>query len=92
MAFLTTVTKIASDITSVMLSPERSSRRIAMYIYNDSAADLYLKLGTDAALDSFTVKIPPSGYFELPTLFYLGQIDGIWSEVDGNAYITEVIV
>ena len=85
------VTQIASSITSITIAPANLNR-FALSVYNDSTVDLYIKFGAVASLNSFTVKIPPSGFFEIPQPCYRGQIDGIWTEADGNAYVTEIIL
>lgn len=85
----TTVTKIDSSTDNVMLMDENESRKMAT-IYNDSTAYLYIKYGEDASVDSFTLKIGPGDYLELPSPCYLGRIDGFWSGVNGSAMITEI--
>jgi len=84
-----TVTKVASTIVSTTLAAANTARR-GLSIFNDSTANLYVKHGTTAALDDFTVKIAAGGYFELPYLCYTGRIDGIWSAQNGNAFVTEL--
>jgi hypothetical protein len=82
-----TQTSVAGSASSVQLLAA-SSRRGAT-IFNDSAATLYLKLGTTASTTSFTVRMLANAYYEVP-FGYMGQIDGIWSSATGNARITEL--
>ena len=87
-----TVTSVAAVAASVSLLASNTARRGAM-IFNDSAsADLRVKLGTAASATSFTVLVPPSGYYELPYPAYTGAIDGIWDAAVGDARITEITV
>jgi len=63
--------------------------RLGATVYNDSAAILYLKLGTAASLTSFTVRMRPYAYYEVP-YSYVGAIHGIWATSTGNARWTEL--
>jgi hypothetical protein len=86
---LSNVTKVDSDDENVILLEANLDRKMAV-IYNNSNANLYIKYGEGASTDSFTVKMQAGDYFELPSPCYSGRIDGIWSEVNGNAMITEI--
>lgn len=85
------VTSVAASASSVSLLASNSSRKAATF-YNDSAsAYLSIKLGATASATSFTVKLGPGGYYELPTaVTYRGAIDGIWDAAVGSARITEL--
>jgi hypothetical protein len=50
---------------------------------------MYLKLGATASATSFTTKMNPGAYYEVP-FGYTGAIDGIWDTATGNARITEL--
>lgn len=54
-------------------------------IYNDSEANsLYIGLGTTAVTaSSFTVIVPPGGYWEMP-FFFKGQLRGMWDTIAGT--------
>jgi hypothetical protein len=83
------ITSVADINTTTTLLSANSSR-LGATIYNDSSASLYLKLGATASLTSFSVKIDPNGYYEVP-FSYTGIIDGIWdSNSSGSARITEL--
>lgn len=82
------VTSVAASATSVTLLALNTSRRDSS-IYNDSSADLYIKLGTTASTTSFTVKLGAGEYYEV-AFAYTGRIDGIWSSATGSARITEL--
>lgn len=81
---------VTAAITSTSLLATNNSRLGAMF-FNDSTAILYLKLGLVASTTSYTVQVPPGGYYELPPAhIYVGGIDGIWSAVNGAVRITEL--
>lgn len=84
-----TVTSVADSASNQTLAAANAFRQAAS-VYNDSTAALYLKLGATASATSFSVLIPPGGYYEVPA-GYVGQIDGVWaSDASGAARITEV--
>jgi hypothetical protein len=83
-----TLATVSASVSSVSLLASNAARRMAV-IYNDSAAVLYVKFGATASLTSFTVAIPPYGYFEMPVPAYTGALDGIWSAASGAARVTE---
>ena len=85
----TVVTKKDSSATNVTLLAANESRKMAT-IYNNSTAHLYIKYGVTASLNSFTLRISPEDYLELPAPCYLGRIDGFWESVNGNAMVTEI--
>jgi hypothetical protein len=85
------VTKVdASTDNITILEESHSQNRTMATIYNNSTSVLYLKYGSDASLDSFTIKLLGGDYLELPAPCYTGRIDGFWEAVDGNAMVTEI--
>lgn len=84
-----TVASVVASVTSVMILASNADRKMAT-IYNNSTASLFLKLGGGASQDSFTVKLKPKSYYELPLPVYAGQIDGVWEVANGNALVTEL--
>jgi hypothetical protein len=83
-----TQSSVAASTSSVSLLAANTARRGAT-IYNDSTADLYLKLGASASTTSFTIKLAAGDYYEVP-FGYTGAVTGIWSSATGNARITEL--
>lgn len=84
------VTSVAGSATTVSLLALNTARKNAVF-FNESTAILYLKLGATASTTSYTVQVPPGGYFELPLIkIYTGAIDGIWSAANGSVRITEL--
>lgn len=88
-----TVTSVNDSATSVTLCASNAFR-VALYVFNDSDQILYLKLGATASLTSFTTKVLPQGFYELPDVagfIYVGVVDGIWAaNSTGAARITEL--
>jgi hypothetical protein len=84
----TTLTNVASSATTVNLAASNANRR-GLTIYNDSTQILYVKLGITASTTSFTIKLGPDMYYEVP-FNYTGIIDGIWASANGFARLTEV--
>jgi len=96
-----TVTQVASSATSVTLQAANDVRR-QLIVENASTQVLYLKFGTAAASNSYTVSIPAGGIYELPPITavyasgdvvggcYAGIVTGAWVSANGYAYVTEV--
>lgn len=85
-----TVTSVAAAVASTQLLAANAARKGAT-LYNDSPAELLVKLGTGAAPTSFTLSMLPGSYYELP-YGYVGRVDGIWATAAGNARVTELTV
>lgn len=87
-----TVANVAASVASVTLLANNSQRRGAL-IFNDCAASLRIKFGSDASATSFSVKIPAGGIFSFPEPAYTGVVAGIWpflSNASGFARVTEM--
>jgi len=77
------------DETSATTLLAANANRDGATVYNDSTADLYLKLGSGASSTSFTVKLAQDDYYEVP-FGYTGIITGLWaSDASGNARVVE---
>lgn len=83
------VSSVVAAVVSVTLLAANAARKGAI-IFNDSTADLFLKLGATASSASFTIKLLNGQSFTLPFPAYTGVIDGIWGAAVGNARITEL--
>jgi len=84
----TTVTRVNSSASNVTLQAANNARR-GLTIFNDSTSVLYLKMGATATTTSFSVKLGPDEYYEIPAN-YSGIVDGIWASANGAAMVTEV--
>jgi hypothetical protein len=83
-------TSVSNSVTSVQLLAANPARVGATFYNDDTAAYVYLKLGTTASTSSFAIKIAPGGYYELPRPVYTGRIDGIATAATGAMRITEL--
>ena len=83
-----TLANVAASAISVTLRAANSARE-GITIANNSTAVLYVKFGVTASPASYTVRLEPGDYFEVP-FKYSGRIDGIWSTADGFACVTEL--
>jgi hypothetical protein len=81
-------TNVAGATGSTVLLAANGARLGATF-YNDSTANLYLKLGATASTTSFSARILPGGYYELP-FSYTGEVDGVWDAAAGAARVTEL--
>lgn len=85
-----TTTIPASVIPSVYLAANPA--RLGVTVNNDSANRfMYLKLGAGVSGVSYSVRLGPHSYFELPFPAYTGVIEGVWAPgVGGFATVTEL--
>lgn len=82
-------TQVARSNASQTLLALNVNRKGAT-LYNDAAANLFIKLGTTASSADFTVRLQNNDYYEVP-FNYTGRIDGIWaSNGAGDVKITEL--
>lgn len=86
----TTLSNVTSSASNVTLLAANTNRKTALF-FNDSTANLFLKFGATASATSFTVKMTPASFFEMPTPCYTGIIDGIWASANGACRVTELI-
>lgn len=88
------VTRVATAIINTTLLA-LNANRIGAAFYNNSTANLFLKLGATASIgagtESYTVRLVPNAYYEVP-FGYTGIIDGIWDAADatGEVVVTEL--
>ena len=84
-----TLSNVADSASSVTLLASNANRRGASF-FNDSTETLYLKHGATASTTSFTVRLDPYDFYELPNPVYTGIVDGIWgANGSGSARMTE---
>lgn len=79
-----------NDTASSTTLISSNANRLGATVFNDSTVVLYVKLGATASTTSFTIKLDPGDYYEIP-FGYTGVVDGIWaSDASGAARITEL--
>jgi hypothetical protein len=90
-----TVTRKATSAANQTLLAANASRKGATIENNSQLTNLFVKLGATASItagsESYTVRIPPNGYYEVP-FNYTDIIDGISDGADaaGEALVTEL--
>jgi hypothetical protein len=84
-----TLANVAGSASSVTLQASNAAR-IGLILSNDSTATLYVKYGATASATSFTYRLAPGAYWEMPQPIYTGIVDGIWSAANGFARMTEL--
>lgn len=84
-----TSSNVANSVTNQTALALNTSRRMATFYNDDTAASVYLKCGATASATSFKVKIAPGGYYELPQPVYTGRIDVLATAATGTLRVTE---
>lgn len=87
-SYLTTLTNVSASVTSVTIKATNYNRKV-LNVFNDSTAWMYLKFGTSASTTSFTVKIAPGQYYEMPQPVYVEELTAVWASATGTARVTE---
>lgn len=82
------ITGVSSATSSTTILASNTLRK-GGYIFNDSTAICYVKLGAAASITSHTVQIASKGFYELPSPVYNGVINAIWGSVNGSVLVTE---
>jgi hypothetical protein len=82
-----TLSNVSGSTSSVTLLASNTSRLGAAF-YNDSTSICYVKHGSTASSTSFTVKMYPEDYYEIP-YGYTGIVTGIWVSATGSMRVTE---
>jgi hypothetical protein len=81
-------TTVPAATTSTQLLPANAGRHGAT-IYNDSGANMLLKLGSSITASNYTLRMSSGSYFETP-FGWVGEIFAMWEIATGNARITEL--
>jgi hypothetical protein len=86
-----TVSAIDASTIAPQTIAAANTSRLGAIVYNDASAVLYLKYGTGASFDSYTVPVAAGATFVLPLPTYTGEIDGVWGTgASGTLYVTEL--
>lgn len=85
----TAFAKIASSTTVQDLVVE-NGHRTGLYIYNNSTANLFVRIDGDATLTDFSFMIPANTLYEMPNSYFSDRLSGIWATANGFAHITEI--
>lgn len=82
-----TLANVSGSASSVTLQGSNAAR-LAVEVYNDSSAVLYVKYGSVASSTSFTKQLQAGESFREE--LYTGIITGIWASATGAARVTEL--
>ncbi len=85
-----TTTTIPSTIAPVVFLAANPNRLGATINNHSPNTFLYVKFGGGVGVASYSVRIGPHSYFELPFPAYTGVIEGVWNAVGGYATVTEL--
>lgn len=78
------LTNISGTTGSVLVAATDGNRRMMLAV-NDSTAVLYLRYGVTAGTQTYSIRIPSLGYWEMPLPIWQGEIDAIWDSVNVGA-------
>lgn len=82
------ITSPAVSTTSATVLTERGTRNM-WFVFNATAAILYLRFGTaPASSTDYSVQVPAGGYYECPVPVYGGRVTGILASGSGNVQVT----
>lgn len=81
---------IPASPTSILLLKANLNRKGAT-IWNECTANLLIEFGLNAAVATFTARLTPGSYYEIP-FDYTGPVAGIWDAEDkGSAMVREFV-
>lgn len=83
-----TPSSVNQSAVAVSILAANAAGRIGFTVYNDSSANLFLLLGAGASLASFTVRLVPDAYYEVP-FGYSGVVTGIWDAAGAGAALVD---
>jgi hypothetical protein len=65
--------------------------RVALWIHNDTAGDLFVKVGAGASATDFTVRLVAGAFYELDQAYYVDDaVTAACSVIAGSVQVTEV--
>jgi hypothetical protein len=85
------VTSVPVTAVSTTLLAANVLRKAAAFHNGSANRFLFLKWGAGASLASYSVRIGPQSYYELPAALYNGIVTGIWNAAGAGAcLVTEL--
>lgn len=86
---VTAYTKISASASVVDLVAENGNR-VGLMIFNDAAANLFIRIDANATLTDYNLKIPAYTLYEMPYEYFTDKVTGIWDAATGTAKVTEI--
>lgn len=85
----TTSTPVTVSTTVATIAALNTARK-ALFIYNDSGRDVFVRLAAGATDSVFTLKMEKDDYYEMPQPIYTGVITAITDAGSGDILVTEL--
>ena len=86
-----TTTIIPASVVPAVYLAANAARLGAIIENNSTGRFLFVKLGAGVTAASYTVRLGPHSYFEVPFPVYTGVIEGVWTAgAGGTALVTEL--
>jgi hypothetical protein len=88
----TTVNRVAvPGVANTAFTLAARKDRVALWIHNDTAGDLSVKVGTGASATDFTVRLVAGAFYELDQAYYVDDaITAVCTVIAGGVQVTEV--
>jgi hypothetical protein len=85
----TVYTSFASSTSPQTFAVENGSR-VALMVYNNSTANLFLHIDATATTSNFIIKLAAGVLYEMPKGYYTDKVTGVWDAANGSAKVIEV--
>lgn len=86
---VSTVTAVSYSADTNILRNANADRR-GLLVFNNTNKIMYVKEGTEASIESWTLRIPPDSLYEFSWPVYTGVVTCFWATGgSGNAMVTE---
>ena len=89
-ATIATVSSVPAAAVTTTLLVANASRRQASFFNSSPSSFLFLKLGAAGTSISFTVRVGPQSFYEIPSPGFTGIVTGEWSAAVGACLVTEL--
>jgi hypothetical protein len=88
----TTVNRVAVPaVANTVFTLAARKDRVALWIYNDTAGDLSVKVGAGASTTDFTVKLVAGAFYETDQAYDIDDaVTAVCSVIAGAVQVTEV--
>lgn len=82
------VVEVSASAASVQLVASNLSR-LGILLSNESSGTLYVQLSAPAATSSFSLKVSPGSFLNIP-FTWGGPVSGFWKPATGSVMVTEL--
>jgi hypothetical protein len=88
----TTVNRVAvPGVANTAFTLAARKDRVALSVHNDTAGDLFVKVGVNASPTDFSVKLVAGAFYELDQAYYIDDaVTAACSVIAGGVQVTEV--